>query len=195
MKNNHPESEKTFDETYTEKEEMFGHPYRELQNYFKQYPIKGTVLDLGCGQGRDSLFLASLGYQVTAVDLSKVGVNQMMKQAEKQNLSLKGITADIFKAKIEGNFDIILFDMLLHGFDDKQQTALLEKYSKLLNNKGIICIVYPDDVDKNQFMDKLNVLQGNWQFIEEIDVKDVPQIDGETIDFEFKMMVVKYISK
>ena len=44
--------------------------------------------------------------------------------------------------------------MLLHGFEDKQQTALLEKYSQLLNDTGIICIVYPDDVDKNQFMDK-----------------------------------------
>jgi tellurite methyltransferase len=195
MENNNADSEKSFDETYAKKVEMFGHPYLEFQDYFNKYPVKGTVLDLGCGQGRDSLFLASMGYQVTAVDSSKVGVNQMLEKAKKQNLTLIGIAEDIFNLKIEANFDIILFDMLLHGFDNKQQTVLLEKYSKHLNNNGIICIVYPDDIDKNQFIDQFNLLQGKWQFIQEIDVKDVPKIDGETIDFEFRMMIVKYISK
>ena len=34
----------------------------------------GRALDLACGTGRNALFLASLGWQVTAVDRSAVGI-------------------------------------------------------------------------------------------------------------------------
>ncbi len=50
---------------YYKKIDCFGKPYLGLRNFFKKYYPKGTVLDLGCGQGRDSIFLGRLGYQVT----------------------------------------------------------------------------------------------------------------------------------
>jgi len=81
MENNQGESE-SFDGTYDEKPEMFGHPYKELQHYFNNCPITGDLLDLGSGQGRDSLFLASIGYNVTAVDSSRVGIQQMLNKAQ-----------------------------------------------------------------------------------------------------------------
>jgi len=67
MENNSSKSE-SFDDAYDEKPELFGHPYKELQDYFNNCSVKGDLLDLGCGQGRDSLYLASIGYNVTAVD-------------------------------------------------------------------------------------------------------------------------------
>ena len=128
MKNNHQESE-SFNCTYEDTPEMFGHPYKELQDYFSRYPKRGTVLDLGCGQGRDSIFLASLGYKVTSVDSSKIGVEQMISKAKEQELKLNGIVADVLNLKLEEKFDVILFDMLLHSFEKQQQFELLKKYS------------------------------------------------------------------
>ena len=40
-----------YDEYYQEPE-YFGAPYNELVSFFAEYPFRGTVLDLGCGQGR-----------------------------------------------------------------------------------------------------------------------------------------------
>ena len=58
MENNFSES---FDDTYDKKPELFGHSYKELQDYFSNCSVKGELLDLGRGQGRDSLYLASIG--------------------------------------------------------------------------------------------------------------------------------------
>ena len=190
MEDNHQEA-KSFDNTYDEKPEMFGHPYQELQDYFNNCQIRGNLLDLGCGQGRDSIFLASLGYQVTAVDSSKVGINQMLTKAQSQELEIDGIVNDIQNLKLQKKFDVILFDMLLHGFEDSTQLELLRKYSNSLNQNGILCIVYPDDFKVDHFMNMLKSLPMNWNLLEEITVNDVPKIEGETIDFKFKMMVAQ----
>ena len=58
MKNENPDQ--TWDEAYNESKDMYGHPYQELQKYFKSFSSKGSVLDLGSGQGRNSIFLSSL---------------------------------------------------------------------------------------------------------------------------------------
>ena len=190
MENNNVEHD-SFDSTYDEKPEMFGHPYKELQDYFYKSTRRGTLLDLGCGQGRDSIFLASLGYQVTAVDSSKVGVNQMLKKAQSQGLEIDGIVNDIQNLKLQRKFDVILFDMLLHGFENQIQQELLGKYSNSLNKDGILCIVYPDDFQAEHFMNMLKSLSANWNLLEEITINDIPKIEGETIDFKFKMMVAQ----
>ena len=68
-------------------EDYFGKPYKEVVDFFKNHQPKGTVLDLGCGQGRDSLAIAKLGYCVTGVDHSKVGIDQMIHRAKKLGLN------------------------------------------------------------------------------------------------------------
>jgi len=187
----HKDLDHSFDETYKEKEEMFGHPYKELQDYFNNYPIKGSVLDLGCGQGRDSLFLASLGYNVTAIDNSKTGIKQMLKKADEQEIKLIGIVANVLKFKHEEKYDVILFDMLLHSFKKQQQEKLLRKYSNSLNKRGIICIVFPDDLKIDHFMSMIRSLPGDWKLLDEIIINDVPKIEEEDSDYTFVMMVVQ----
>lgn len=38
--------------------------------YLKDFPVKGKILDVGCGSGRDSLNFKNKGYAVTAIDAS-----------------------------------------------------------------------------------------------------------------------------
>ena len=60
---------------YYKTEELFGQPYPELIDFFKNYEPKGNIIDLGCGQGRDSISFARLGYKVTGNDNSKVSID------------------------------------------------------------------------------------------------------------------------
>jgi 2-polyprenyl-3-methyl-5-hydroxy-6-metoxy-1,4-benzoquinol methylase len=48
---------------YCQAENLFGAAYPELLDFFAEFPNKGKVLDLGCGQGPDSIPLARLGFE------------------------------------------------------------------------------------------------------------------------------------
>jgi len=184
----------SFDNTYQNNTEMFGHPYKELQDYFTKYSKRGTLLDLGCGQGRDAIFLSSLGYQVTTVDSSKIGVDQMISTTNEQGLEIHGIVADVLELRLDDTFDIILFDMLLHSFEGPQQFNLLKKYSRILHDDGIMCIVFPSDLTTAYFMDMFNSLDNDWKLLEEITIRDVPKIEGEDDVLTFTMIVVQRVS-
>jgi len=57
----------------------------------------GTALDIGMGQGRNSLFLAALGWQVTGFDISEVGVKQAQAEAAKRGLKIDARVGDVDK--------------------------------------------------------------------------------------------------
>ncbi len=65
---------------YYQTENLFGKAYPELIDFYAKVEEKGELLDLGCGQGRDSIPLAKLGFSVTGIDYSKVGIKQLSKK-------------------------------------------------------------------------------------------------------------------
>src|SRR6185503_2886719 len=57
----------------------------------------GKALDIGMGQGRNSLFLAALGWEVTGFDISDVAVKQAQAEAQKRGLKLNAVVGDVDK--------------------------------------------------------------------------------------------------
>ena len=55
---------------------------------FKRNRVK-RILELGCGQGRDSIFFASNGIDVVAIDLSQIAVDALSKIAIERNLPIR----------------------------------------------------------------------------------------------------------
>lgn len=55
----------------------------------------GRALDLACGAGRHSLHLAERGWQVTAVDSSKVAIELLLERANKLSLQIDARAADL----------------------------------------------------------------------------------------------------
>ena len=55
----------------------------------------GTALDLGCGQGRNSLWLASRGFEVTGLDLSSVAIEQAKAVAAELDLDASFESVDL----------------------------------------------------------------------------------------------------
>lgn len=55
----------------------------------------GTALDLACGLGGNSLFLARMNYQVEAIDISDVAITYIQEQAEKNQLNIQPRVGDI----------------------------------------------------------------------------------------------------
>jgi SAM-dependent methyltransferase len=74
-------------------------PWREFpHNTFLAGTIKGmkpgTALDIGMGEGRNALFLAAHGWQVTGFDISDVGIRLAREAAHKRGLKLEILQDD-----------------------------------------------------------------------------------------------------
>lgn len=128
---------------YYKKAHYFGDPYPGLQEFFKAYEPKGNLLDLGCGQGRDALFLGRLGYKVKGIDISQVGINQMNKAANEENFKKCLI---IWMSS--GKFYVITIPNIL---SQMQSTIciLFKKYKETVRtvipiseNRSFHCLVY-----------------------------------------------------
>ncbi len=59
---------------------------REIQEYVDANGHCGRALDLGAGDGRNSLYLARTGFDVTAVDMSRVGLKKLVNMARKSGI-------------------------------------------------------------------------------------------------------------
>jgi SAM-dependent methyltransferase len=62
---------------------------------------QGRILCLGEGEGRNAVYLASLGYEVVAVDQSEVGLAKAEKLAEQKGVQIKTIVANLAEFTIE----------------------------------------------------------------------------------------------
>lgn len=69
----------------------------------------GSVLDIACGRGRNSLYLAEHGFAVTGVDISGQGLNLFRQEAATRNLSIELVQSDLEKSPTlpEGPFDVV----------------------------------------------------------------------------------------
>jgi len=67
------------------------------------------VLEIGCGSGFLSIFMAKSKAAVTAVDISKDAVETAIKNAENNDVSLTCFQSDLFSA-VNGRFDTIIFN-------------------------------------------------------------------------------------
>lgn len=133
-------------DTYYTTQNLFGEPYPELIDFFKQYKPKGKLIDLGCGQGRDSIPLARLGYKVTGIDNSKLGIDQMNLISFNEGLNITGLVGDIYTFDNYHDFDIVLLDSMFHfeKRDIKQETDLIDKIAKRIKKNGLICVCIQD---------------------------------------------------
>lgn len=85
-----------WNERYAASELAYGDsPNEFLAACAGRLPRAGRAIDIGAGQGRNALFLASLGLDVLAVDQSEVGMQRARALALERGLKLETIAADL----------------------------------------------------------------------------------------------------
>ena len=126
-----------------------GEPFPEFVAFFAEYPGRNsTVLDLGCGQGRDALFIARLGHHVRGIDVSETGIAQMLDDAKAEGLAVQGQVADVTDYTPESSFDVVIIDRVLHMLKQpEQRDSLLAKARHHTNPDGYILVA---DVPSNR---------------------------------------------
>lgn len=70
------------------------HPGDFLKANIEDLPV-GKALDLACGRGRNSLFLADRGFDVEGIDVSDIALDQAQNSAEERNLKIRWVCQDL----------------------------------------------------------------------------------------------------
>lgn len=92
-----------WDERYSKDEYVFGkEPNTFLVSAASQIP-KGRVLCIGEGEGRNAVYLASLGYEVVAVDQSASGMAKAARLAAERGVQLQTMVRDLAHWQIDPN--------------------------------------------------------------------------------------------
>ena len=123
-------------------------PIPFLQNHIDLIP-KGRVLDLAMGEGRNGVYLATQGFQVTGVDISEVGLKKAQALAAEKGVALTTVVADLERYDIPPNtFDVIICTYFL-------QRDLFPKIAAALKPGGV-AIIETYTVDNLQYRPKFN---------------------------------------
>ena len=142
-----------YDKYYQEKQ-YFGNPYPELIQYISDYNRDLSVLDLGCGQGRDAIAIARLGFSVTGVDVSKVGIAQMMEVVNKESLDVTGKVSDMKDFSDMSNYNIVLMDSMFHFYknDLEKETEFLNQIIESMKDHATIIIIVQDSKQRRHIL-------------------------------------------
>lgn len=145
-------------------------------NYFRGF--KGKILEIGAGTGRITIPLLKRDLNVTALDISPGMLELLKEKAEKGNVSVKTVCADMRKFRLRDKFDavIITFRAFQHMYSVKDQFDALKTIKKHLKPNGVLIFdVYTPDLKYIQ--------KGNWQWRKDQNTK-LPGIKGVVkIDF------------
>ncbi len=153
-----------FHNLYSKKDYKFTHkPDQELIQEILEQKQSGSVLDLGCGEGGNSLALAEKGFNVTCIDISETAINKIKQESEKRKLNITTITADLEDYKIERNYDIILAMGILQFFGESGGNYI-EKLQRHTKKEGLNII----DAFVNKWLpkDKLKESYDGWSILD-----------------------------
>ena len=72
-------------------------------------PPRGKALDVAMGTGRNALYLASLGYEVTGIDISPVAVARCRAEAQRRGIRIEAVCADLTSYPLaRESYDVVL---------------------------------------------------------------------------------------
>ena len=115
-------------------------PAREiyfLSDYWKDKNFK-SFLDVGCGFGRNSIYMAKQGFEVSTFDLSHDSVETTKQKAKENNVTIKDIrVADMLSMPYKDNsFDCLFAYNVISHTDKVGFNKILNEIKRVLKPNG-----------------------------------------------------------
>jgi SAM-dependent methyltransferase len=102
----------------------------------------GTALDIGCGAGTDSVYLARQGWDVTSLDFMPKALEFTQQRAREAGVGITPVEADITAWNPPGQFDLVLDHGLLHNMDPVRHAAYRERVMNAIAADGDFVLLH-----------------------------------------------------
>jgi len=129
----------------TRKEDPQADTLRFLKFLKKEHKFKiedRSILDLGCGTGRNANYLSDLGNQVIGIEISKTALNLAQSRAKEMGLKVDYRLGDIGQSYeiIDDSIDIILDVTSSNSLNEEGREIYLNEMNRVLKNGGYIFV-------------------------------------------------------
>lgn len=103
----------------------------------------GRALDLACGEGRNAIWLATLGWEVTGVDFSEVAIRKGRDRAAREGVVVDFLCADLLEYEPDrSSFDLVL--LLYFHLPPSELRTVLSRASSALVEGGTLLVLGHD---------------------------------------------------
>ncbi|MCZ2149189.1 MAG: class I SAM-dependent methyltransferase [Bryobacterales bacterium] len=126
-----------FDRVYRQAADRFVKPDASLVEMIRLLR-PGNALDIGMGQGRNAIFLAQQGWDVTGIDLSELGVIEARERARRLGARIDARVQDVFRFDLgEKQWDLIC---LMYFIIPASQPGLYQRIATAVRPGGRVIV-------------------------------------------------------
>jgi len=147
MSEHEPQSAEEWDERYSGEQLWSGRPNQALVAEASELS-PGRALDVGCGEGADTVWLAQQGWQVTALDISPKAVQRTESAAARAGVAVEGVASGLVDASLDdASYDLVsaMYFVLLRTPTREAERRLLD----LVRPGGTLLVVHHADLDQD----------------------------------------------
>ncbi|MBC8495685.1 methyltransferase domain-containing protein [archaeon] len=110
---------------------------KEYIKYLKDHKINGNVLDIGCGNGRNSVLFAKNGFTVHGIDVSESAIKIAKKNAKDNDVKISNQVGSVFRLPYNSNFfDALLDSGCIHHLRKSEWKKYLSSILRVLKTDG-----------------------------------------------------------
>ncbi len=106
-----------------------------IEKSSKKFLPSGDILCLGEGEGRNAVFLAKHGFNVSAIDISEQGLEKLEKLADKNSVKINTTCEDLLEWEPKERYDVVLSSFL--HIHKEQRKEFFENIEESLRENGL----------------------------------------------------------
>lgn len=119
------------------------------------------ILEVGAGMGGDSVYLAGLGGQVTAVDFTNESLEAVRRLARDNNVVIELIKGEARSLPFaDESFDVVFHQGLLEHF--KNPLEILKEHTRVLKSGGLLVVDVPQMFTVYSIKKWIEIARGAW---------------------------------
>ncbi|MFH1290462.1 MAG: methyltransferase domain-containing protein [Nanoarchaeota archaeon] len=163
---------KSFEEEYKKEKFYLGIEPHQIVETALDYVKSGRALDLGVGEGRDAVFLAKKGFDVTGLDISETGIRHFLELAKKEKVNVTGTVEDIAKFEFEENYDLLISLSTFQFIERKEILKVIARMKEHTKEAGInVITAFNEDNPYKEFAylfkkNELKDFYSGWEILE-----------------------------
>lgn len=176
-----------WDKRYSDSEYVYGKQANQfLSEHLEDIP-RGHILSLAEGEGRNAVFLAKNGRQVTAIDSSSVGLEKANRLAEENSVSIKTVCADLAHYHIADNSYDGIISIFCHLPADARK-FLYSQLSSAIKPGGIFLLeaYTPAQIGKGTGGPPLVEFTVEWRemktYLHDFDILHAEELDRDVVE-------------